>query len=337
MVPVDPDVPFSFNAWKSIEPIVLREHAKFLANCSEYVSREVLPRLCLQWVFFDPNLQAGVIEAKPTADPVRIRDLFLTRLDLHIRMKVLLHHDQKNPIVYTFAPQVYQIYDGETYLNQLKLLNPILEEDRFCLHKTVKKDTGVLYSFITTAEVVEHIVSNNYVLEHTLGQTIFNKKIDYVTSSDHVTRLPGSSSQFPVSWASSGGLPAVPSPPVTSKASSNSLSSDAVTHANGPSTSSASSQVLTNAVAGGAMGPKLGAQVHPLVGSPLALDYGDPEDPMDTTDPLTKGAASIVASNAEATEAAAGEDEDEEDRFWKSELKQLEQSVAASNASKKPQ
>ncbi len=74
---------------------------------------------------------------------------------------------------------VYQGYENNDYVDLLKLVNPILKQEKFVNIKAIHREQGMLYFFCTNERVVAHIKENHQVFKHALGQTIFNRRIEF--------------------------------------------------------------------------------------------------------------------------------------------------------------
>lgn len=111
-------------------------------------------------------------------------------ITLPVRLQAMVSTDALQPIISAFLPQVYLHYTPEQYLESLQWIHPLLEEQPFVIHKIENKENGTLYSFKTTSLVVEYIRKNNFRLQHGLGQTIFNQKMEFENPTSVLTAEP---------------------------------------------------------------------------------------------------------------------------------------------------
>jgi hypothetical protein len=171
--------------WRQMEAVLLQSHATFLKLLKE--AKEQVTPFLIQRIYYSNELLCGIIEVVPEADVTIFRDRVIPMLDLPIKLKALVHTDRRIPVVSAFTPQVYQAYTPAEYVELLKMVNPLLEEETFELQQTVAKENGRLLYFRTTPTVLEFIKSNTYILRHVLGQTIFNRRIEFEASTEVYT------------------------------------------------------------------------------------------------------------------------------------------------------
>jgi hypothetical protein len=112
------------------------------------------------------------------------KDCLIPKLSLTTKLKALTKVDHRVPIMTAFVPAIYQGYENNDYVDLPKLVNPILEQERFINIKAIHSKQGFLYFFTTNDPVVAHIKENNYVFKHVIVQTIFNRNIEFGADSD---------------------------------------------------------------------------------------------------------------------------------------------------------
>lgn len=198
-----------------MEPLILKAHGALIIQTKRTLTShfpdqiDTLKRLALQRLYYDPDLSCGILETKIDADTATIRNTLVPLLDLPIRLKASILSDTKSPIVSAFTPSVYQTYGVAEWLELLQSYNPILSDSNFIFHEEVKKKLGSTYYFRTTDSIVEYLKNHDWTLEHALGQTIFNQRIEYEPQDLCLTRIP------PDTMDDSCGPPQTPDIPVT--------------------------------------------------------------------------------------------------------------------------
>jgi hypothetical protein len=100
------------------------------------------------------HLACGIIEVGEDADIGLFRNQVIPEMALSTKLKALVRADHKVPIITAFAPTIYQGYENNNYVNLLKLVNPLLEEEMFVNIKSIHREQGTLYFFRTNEKVV---------------------------------------------------------------------------------------------------------------------------------------------------------------------------------------
>ncbi len=99
----------------------------------------------------------GTIEVQSDVDVGVFRDRLIPMLYLTTKLKALIKADHCVPIITAFAPTIYQGFENNDHVDLLKLVNPILEQERFVNIKAINRELGTLYFFRTNERVVAHI------------------------------------------------------------------------------------------------------------------------------------------------------------------------------------
>ncbi len=192
--PADPAVHLVRADWKMMEQVILRVLGRWVLRMGQSLSPAArlaeLQKYGVQRLFYDSDLHCGVIELKPDADPEVFRENILPVSELHIRMKASFIRESGLPIISAFTPSVYKTWEDSEYKGLLQMFNPILQEQPFEVHNIVKQEVGDIFYFQTTEVVVNYIKEKKYTLEHLLGQTIFNKKIETTSVDFCLTAAP---------------------------------------------------------------------------------------------------------------------------------------------------
>jgi hypothetical protein len=180
----DNDVKKTLNRslWKLLEQQIMQGHIRFLKSLRD--QGEPAAAFLMSRLSFDHDLGCGIIEVQQEVDVGNFRDRLVPLLRLTTKLKALIKADHKVPIMTAFAPAIYQGYENNDYVDLLKLVNPILEQERFINIKAIHREQGTLYFFRTYERVVAYIKENNYVLKHAMGQAIFNRRIEFKADSD---------------------------------------------------------------------------------------------------------------------------------------------------------
>ncbi len=180
--PADPAVHLVRADWKRMEQVLLKVLGRWVLQMGSSLSPSArlaeLQKYGVQRLFYDSDFHCGVVELKPEADPEVFRAHILPVADLHIRMKASFIRESGLPIISAFTPSVYKTWEDSEYKGLLQMFNPILQEQPFEVHNIVKQEVGDIFYFQTTEAVVNYVKEKKYTLEHLLGQTIFNKKIE---------------------------------------------------------------------------------------------------------------------------------------------------------------
>jgi hypothetical protein len=93
----------------------------------------------------------------------------------------MLNSDKPFPVVTTVACPDYDVYSTEDFIEMMKMVNPILDTELFEVVETVVKDSGGRQLFIrTSTKVVQYLRDKGYVLELAVGETVFDKRIEFV-------------------------------------------------------------------------------------------------------------------------------------------------------------
>jgi hypothetical protein len=75
----------------------------------------------------------------------------------------------------------------QDFVEMIKMVNPVVEKEVFDVIETVVKDSGGRQIFIrTTKRVVQYIREKKFVLEMAVGETVFDKRIEFV-DGQHVS------------------------------------------------------------------------------------------------------------------------------------------------------
>jgi hypothetical protein len=188
LVAADPQTPLNKNVWRQLEAPILQGHGLFLRLLKSN-NEPVVPFL-IQRIYYNQELSCGIIEVGSNTDAATLRDRFIPILEIPIVLKALVKTDNRIPVVSAFTPQVYQAYSTDEYVDLMKIVNPILESEPFEVIQTLVKDNGRQFFFKTTDVVLEFIRENSFIIQHALGQTIFNRRIEYEMNAEVYTLPP---------------------------------------------------------------------------------------------------------------------------------------------------
>ena len=184
----------SLAEWKKLEPLILKAHGALILQLKRSLPVEDLGEaftaLALQRIYYDTDLNCGILEAKVDASAEAIRNKFIPGLALPIQIRASILADSHLPIVSVFTPGVYQAYEAEEYKELLQAFNPILLEHPFITHQVEPRPNGIVYYFQTTDPVVEYIKGKEYTLEYPLGQAIFHRRVEYETVDSCLSIMP---------------------------------------------------------------------------------------------------------------------------------------------------
>jgi len=170
----------SLQVFKSIEPFLLDGQGAFVDRLDQE-GKDIRP-YCIHQTYLDPR-GFGVIETPPGADPRLIRDEILLNILFPVALKAAIRHDDTVPTVRCFTPRIYLRYTPEAYLSKLMMLHPILKQQPFQLIGVEEKPKGNTLVIQTTDAVVSYINGKeNRTLQHTYGFTVFDKRVERISS-----------------------------------------------------------------------------------------------------------------------------------------------------------
>lgn len=172
--------------FKTIEPFLLDGQGAFVDGLDRE-GKEILS-YCIYQTYLDPR-GFGVIETPPGANPRLIRDAILLNILFPVSLRAAIRHDDTVPAVRCFTPRIYLRYTPEAYLAKLMMLHPILKQQPFHLVGVEEKPKGNTLVIQTSDAVVAYINGKeNRTLQHTYGFTVFDKRVDRISSGGSVSR-----------------------------------------------------------------------------------------------------------------------------------------------------
>lgn len=184
----------SLAEWKKLEPLILKAHGALILQLKRSLPVEDLGEaftaLALQRIYYDTDLNCGILEAKVDASAEDIRNKLIPGLALPVQIRASILSDNHLPIVSVFTPGVYQAYEADEYKELLQAYNPILLEHPFITHQVEPRPNGIVYYFQTSDPVVEYIKGKEYTLEYPLGQAIFHRRVEYETVDSCLSIMP---------------------------------------------------------------------------------------------------------------------------------------------------
>jgi hypothetical protein len=185
LVDCTPNAILSQYSWNQIENEIRLGHMKFLKECKG-MQKSVVPYM-IKRLYYCPDKMCGVIEVACKGDAYKIRNELIPLLELPVKIKAMLYSDQPFPVVTTVACADYDVYSIEDFVDMLKMVNPVVEKEVFHVIETVVKDTGGRQIFIrTTKTVVQYIREKGFVLDLAVGETVFDKRIEFM-DGQHVS------------------------------------------------------------------------------------------------------------------------------------------------------
>jgi hypothetical protein len=169
----------SHYSWTQIENEIRLGHMKFLKDLKSQ-GKSVVPYMIKSFSYCKYKM-CGVIEVACKGDASKIRNELIPLLELSVKIKAMLNSDQPVPVVTTVASPDYDVYSIDDFVEMLKMVNPVIEKEQFQVVETVLKDSGGRQLFIrTSTKVVNYIREKGYVLELAVGETVFDKRIEFV-------------------------------------------------------------------------------------------------------------------------------------------------------------
>ncbi len=180
LVDATPKGVLSEYSWKKIEKEIRQGHLQFLKETRKKQQQSVVDYM-IKSVSYCKDKMCAVIEVAGKGDASKIRNELIPFLQLPVKIKAMLNSDKPFPVVTTVACPDYDVYSTEDFIEMMKMVNPILDKELFEVVETVLKDSGGRQLFIrTSTKVVQYIREKGYVLELAVGETIFDKRIEFV-------------------------------------------------------------------------------------------------------------------------------------------------------------
>jgi hypothetical protein len=172
-------------SWNLIENEIRQGHMKLLREIKGK-QQTVVPYMIKRLYYCEAKM-CGVIEVACKGDAYKIRNELIPLLELSVKIKAMLNTDEPFPVVTTLASPDYDAYSMQDFVEMIKMVNPVVEKEVFDVIETVVKDSGGRQIFIrTTKRVVQYIREKKFVLEMAVGETVFDKRIEFV-DGQHVS------------------------------------------------------------------------------------------------------------------------------------------------------
>jgi hypothetical protein len=179
LVDATPKGVLSEYSWKQIEKEIRHGHLQFLKAIRK--QQKSVVDYMIKSVSYCKDKMCAVIEVAAKGDASKIRNEMIPFLELPVKIKAMLNSDKPFPVVTTVACPDYDVYSIEDFIEMMKMVNPILDTELFEVVETVVKDSGGRQLFIrTSTKVVQYLRDKGYVLELAVGETVFDKRIEFV-------------------------------------------------------------------------------------------------------------------------------------------------------------
>jgi len=184
--------PLTKAIWTLLEPQIRRGHGIwariYLDEHGEMESTKIKNPM------WDSIMSCLVVTLPRGADAQLIRNGFVPHLQLSVQLTASVKADMSVPVVKTLMPEeLYRDFPTDEHIANLKLMNPILRDNLFEIHRCSKQEKARLLKIKTTDKVVQYLTDRNFELPYTSGEVTFMKDINWTAAVIVNTLLPGQS------------------------------------------------------------------------------------------------------------------------------------------------
>jgi hypothetical protein len=128
--------------------------------------------------YWDNDLRCGVYKLQDPEYVVLFREVLTANLITDPQLQILIKSDQLVPSVVAFIPNTFRAYSEDSYVKFLIHKNPPFQQFYFeFTGSEVIADKGHLLHFDTCQQVVDYIVSMDFLVPHYYDKTKFDKEI----------------------------------------------------------------------------------------------------------------------------------------------------------------